>query len=120
MSATVYILECITVEIFVKNSQKVLSCVYRTPGTCIDLFNTTLVELLGKVNSKNPRFVCGDFNINLMNADKLEKNRDFVDSMYSLGLIPTILKPSRITTTSATLIDNIFTNIMDSKITSGL
>ena len=40
--------------------------------------------------------------------------------MFSLGLYPLIDKPTRITDHSATLIDNIFTNELDSKINSGL
>ena len=44
----------------------------------------------------------------------------FVDMMFSLGLYPLINKPTRITDHSATLIDNIFTNELDSKINSGL
>lgn len=40
--------------------------------------------------------------------------------MYSMNLFPIITQPSKITSHSATLIDNIFTNIIDDKITSGL
>ncbi len=39
------------------------------------------------------------------------KTTDFINNMFSLGLYPLILKPSRITKDSATLIDNIFINI---------
>ena len=35
---------------------------------------------------------------------------DFIDQLFSLGLYPLIDRPSRITTSSATLIDTIFTN----------
>lgn len=55
-----------------------------------------------------------------MNADKQKSHRDFMDFMYSLGLYPTILKPSRIATGSATLIDNIFSNKIGNTIASGL
>ena len=37
--------------------------------------------------------------------------------MYSLGLYPAIDKPSRITTRSATSIDNTFTNEHEGKVT---
>lgn len=40
--------------------------------------------------------------------------------MYSDNLFPVITKPSRITTDTATLIDNIFTNNIESKIEGGL
>ena len=44
----------------------------------------------------------------------------FINHMYSCSLFPLILKPSRITIDTATLIDNIFTNEIDSEISSGL
>lgn len=40
--------------------------------------------------------------------------------MHSLSLFPTITRPSRITSHSATLIDNIFTNVTENKTISGL
>ena len=35
---------------------------------------------------------------------------DYVDLVYSYSLLPTIYKPTRITETTATDIDNLFTN----------
>ena len=43
-----------------------------------------------------------------------------VDIMYSLGLYALINRLSRLTATSATLIDNIFTSELEYKIYSGL
>lgn len=43
-----------------------------------------------------------------------------MDALYSKGLYPLITKPSRVTTTSATLIDNIFTNVLGERINCGL
>lgn len=40
--------------------------------------------------------------------------------MYSLSLYPVITRPTRITAHCATLIDNIFTNNLNTNITSGL
>ena len=60
-----------------------------------------------------------------MNVALLEYGSDtntthHVDTMFSLGLHPLIDKPTRITAYRATLIDNIFTNELDSNISSGL
>lgn len=41
---------------------------------------------------------------------------DFINNMYSIGLFPRITKPSRITRSSATLIDNIYSNIIDATV----
>ena len=48
------------------------------------------------------------------------KTKELVNIMFSLSLHPLIVKPSRITKDAATLIDNIFTNVTDVKIVSGL
>ena len=71
-------------------------------------------------NKKSSIYLCGDFNINLLNYDYHKGTRDFLDSLFTLGLYPLIDKPSRITEYSATLIDNIFTNELNIESKSGL
>ncbi len=65
-------------------------------------------------------FLCGDYNIDFLNPNKSPAIEEFIDAMYSKGLYPSITKPSRITTHSATVIDNILTNNMTSNLESGL
>ncbi len=65
-------------------------------------------------------FICGDFNIDLLNPKKNRMTEDFLNTLYSFSLYPKITRPSRITSHCATLIDNIFTNVLDNNITSGL
>lgn len=52
-------------------------------------------------------WIMGDFNIDLMKNNTHKPTTDFIKMMFSNGLIPLINKPTRITTHSATLIDNI-------------
>jgi hypothetical protein len=52
----------------------------------------------------------GDYNLNLLNTDTHLPTSEFTDLNFSQSLFPTINKPTRITNTSATLIDNIFTS----------
>ena len=52
----------------------------------------------------------GDFNINLLNCNHHMETHDYVDTMFSNSLIPQITKPTRITPTTATLIDTIYSN----------
>lgn len=96
-----------------------ISCVYRTPGSCIDEFNTKISDLHSK-DSGQGIIICGDFNIDLLKFQVHTKTTDFVNNMFSLGLYPLILKPSRITKDSATLIDNIFVNLTETHVKSGL
>ena len=62
---------------------------------------------------ENPRcLLTGDFNINLLDYDTCVAAQGFLDMIFSHSFLPLIDKPTRITKTSATLIDNIFTNIL--------
>lgn len=71
-------------------------------------------------NKKSDIYLCGDFNVYLLNYGSETGTRNFVDSLFSLGLFPFIDRPSRITDHSASLIDNIFTNVINTDIKSGL
>ena len=55
-------------------------------------------------------YVTGDFNLDLMKHETHSITAQFLEALFSYGLIPMITKPTCITAHSATLIDNIFTN----------
>ena len=52
----------------------------------------------------------GDFDLDLLKYQKHNYNNDFLDTMFSHCFIPLINRPTRITSHTATLIDNIFVN----------
>ena len=52
----------------------------------------------------------GDFNIDLLQYNTNHKTNSFLDDMFSFGFAPVKLKPTRITDTTATLLDHIYTN----------
>ena len=52
----------------------------------------------------------GYYNIYIMNYETHSLTGEFVDVMSSNAFMPLITRPTRVTATSATLIDNIFTN----------
>ena len=49
-----------------------------------------------------------DHNINLLKHDVHPKTQDFIELNLDMNLLPVITKPTRVSSTSATLIDNIF------------
>ena len=57
----------------------------------------------------------GDFNYNLLDTIDTKTNT-FITTMFSSLFYPIINKPTRITDTSATLLDHIWTNIYHSSI----
>lgn len=112
--------ECITIEISNEKKKNIIaSCIYRAPGTDIDTFKDWMEKMYSKITNKTV-FVCGDFNIDILNPHNNKSTDEFVNTMYSMSLFPKITRPTRITTNSATLIDNIYSNEMENKLKSGI
>ena len=87
----------------------------------VDEFNDIyLTPLLKKITFENKNiFLTGDFNINLLNTETDEPTSSFLNNLTSNLFIPHIILPTRITTRSKTLIDNIFSNPLNSSYISG-
>ena len=72
-------------------------------------------------NKKNNTIlVCGDFNVNLLNHGQHYLPDNFLDILHGYGLHTLITQPTRITIHSATLLDNIFTNVPFNNAKSGV
>ena len=84
-------------------------------------FNTKyLNNLLDKVSKEQKSvFLLGDFNVNLLNYNDHNPTNEFLDSLASNSFVPYILQPTRLTSHSKTLIDNIFCNIISPEAISG-
>ena len=79
-----------------------------------------LNKLLENISNKQKTiFLLGDFNVNLLNYNEHNQTNEFLDSVASNSFIPLILQPTRITSHSNTLIDHIFSNVIEPDITSG-
>ena len=90
-----------------------MGVIYRA-HTSIDIFNTDVNHVLQILSKENKNYyLLGDFNIDLLKDETHRPTSEFLDLIYSYYLVPTILKPTRITETSATIIDNIMTNTME-------
>ena len=78
-----------------------------------DLFRTISQE-------RKKCIIMADFNIDLLTTDTNHQTADFIHNMFTHTFCPTISKPTRITNYSATVIDNIITNIHEYTIKSGI
>ena len=79
-------------------------------GIC-EFNNEFLCEFIKKITHENKIiYLSGDFNINLLNVASDKDTNEFYEIMTSHLFIPHITLPTRITTHSQTLIDNIFSN----------
>ena len=68
-------------------------------------------DTLDKIKNENKIcYLVGDYNINQFKIESHGFTSEFNDVMYSGGFIPLITRSTRVTQTSATLIDNIYSN----------
>ena len=114
--------ESIFMEIINKKERNtVIGCIYRPP--CIDArkFNDTFLQnTLEKLSYKNKDIILmGDFNIDILKYDTNNDSAAFLDIIYENFLLPYISSPTRVTPRSQTLIDNIFSNVIEDEIISG-
>ena len=77
-------------------------------------FNSNYLNNLPEKVSKEQKsvFLLGEFNINLLNYNVHNPTNEFLDSLASNSFLNYLLQPTRITSHSKTLIDNIFTNLI--------
>ena len=114
-------LESIWIEIRNNKGKNFLcGCAYRDPNSDISNFIEYVESTFTKFNKdKYNMFLMGDFNIDLLQYDSHSYTNNFVNSMISHSFLPYTLQPSRVTDHSATIIDNIFSNITDYETLSG-
>ena len=93
---------------------------YRHLNSNIDIFLNDLHSVIDIIHQEKKLCVMpGDFNLNLLNYESHPPTEEFINTLNSYFLELHIIKPTRITTYSATLIDNIFFNSIDNQTLSG-
>ena len=104
-----------------KKSNIVVGVIYRNPSMNLTDFNCNFLnKLLENISiEQNSLLLLGDLNVNLLNYNEHNQTNGFLDSLASNSFILLILQPARITGHSNTLIDNIFSNVIDSDVISG-
>ena len=103
-------METLALEVEMKKEKFNLACIYKPPGINTNEFADNFLPYIEELSKKHKTYVCGDFNIDMLKYSSHTDTTNFVDGMFSLGLNPVINKPTRISTSSATLIDNIWSN----------
>ena len=114
--------ETVWVEIKNKREKNILiGCIYRHPHmNNMDDFINYMEKTLSKINKENKEvYITGDFNIDLLKYEMVPKYQDFYNMMASNGYLPQITMPTRLTDTTMSIIDNIYTNTFTEDIFSG-
>ena len=102
----------------------VIGVIYRPntePYADMDIFENTLCEIMNIIQKEHKHcIVMGDMNIDLLKFETYKKTDNYLDNIFSNGFLPVIVKPTRITPSSATLIDHIYTNTITDTGQSGI
>ena len=104
-------IECLFIEISqTKKANIIIGCIYRPPNTDVSSFNLVINNILHSIAAEKSKLVllAGDYNLNLLKSSEHAPTNEFVNCLFSFSYLPVVSKPTRITETSATLIDNIF------------
>ena len=106
------IIESVIIELLIPSGKNIIiGVIYRPPNNKIDEIENKINQMLGKVDKENKIcYLMGDFNIDLLKSESCDYTRRFLKILFTSSYIPLVLRPTRITQHTATLIDNIFTN----------
>ena len=85
-----------------------LLSVYRHPRGNKSHFTEDLEESLNKIEKNRTAILLGDTNIDLLMFGKRDEHANFASVLFSNGYMPFITYPTRITSHSATLIDQVY------------
>ena len=105
------------IEIFKTSSNTkrniVCGCVYRPPSMSLVKFNELLSHMFGKLHSENKYiYIMGDFNVNTLPHIRGSLSvQEFKNIFAANYCFPLINKPTRLTSTSSSLIDNIYSTM---------
>ena len=115
-------LESLFIEIEKSNENNlIVGGVYKHPQfSNEELVDVHLTKLFNKVKLEKKNIILmGDFNINLLDYEVHETVSNFTDFMFENSMQPHIFAPTRVTSRSKSLIDNIFSNFVNKEITAG-
>jgi hypothetical protein len=120
-----HVYESLFIEMENESHKKIIAGVIYRPNTLpradVDIFSSTLFDIMEIINSEGKSsLILGDFNICLLKYGINDKTSDYVDGILSRGFLPVIHKPTRVTHTSATLIDHIYPNLTCNNTLSGI
>ena len=101
-------MECILIELENNKQSTIVGSLYRPPNLPPIEFITKYEKLLKMVEQEKKELILGlDHNLDLLKCATHKQTETFLETNLEHGLTPTIIRPTRITHSSATLIDNV-------------
>ena len=116
------IFESIFIEILNPDLRYIVGEIYRPPNTNVQNAIDNYEATINMINQSKLQAIIGtDQNLCYMRINEHKKTQDLLNTFFENGYIPTIIKPTRITQNTATLIDNIYIKASkNTNITSGI
>ena len=104
-------IESLFLSIEYRGKTLISGAIYKPPNVLYDVFECAFLRLLSFIDLPSSSCViCGDFNIDFIQCDDDYVSRNFLNLLNTMSLVPLISKPTRISNTRASLIDNFFIN----------
>ena len=101
--------QCQVINFLLDKKKRTFVNCYRSPKGDANLFLKKLDNVLKNV-TRNTCIVAGDFNFNLLNMTLHKTTEEYYNIMLTNSFKPLITKPTRVTDSTQTLIDHIWTN----------
>ena len=104
---------CIIEVCNINSPNVIIVTLYKPPDIDLSLFDQVFVKFLQCLTTKHKNkkiILAADWNIDFLKLNSNPKIDQFLNNMHSLGFLPLISVPTRITEASATLLDNFFVN----------
>jgi len=107
--------DCLFIELEECSKPLVIGTFYRSPSLKSQRELTNFMEnLLNRLKNSNKEvLILGDMNIDILKAEQNNDTARYLDTFVANSFIPKITVPTRITHSSATLIDHIFYKLSD-------
>ena len=114
------IFESLFLNIDIDGKSIICGSLYRSPNSNDDSFIENLEYVLKECSKLNKRIIMmGDLNYNLLASNSIRVNT-CIDKFFEFGMYPLVNIPTRITDTSGSVLDHVWTNIVDTPVKSAV
>jgi len=102
--------ESVWIEVCVDKNNYVVGGYYRHPNTSIKDFTDDFSFTLDKLKKVKHCYIFGDMNISLANYSHHSITKTFIDAVLDCKFLPYVYLPTRITDSSSSIIDHVYSN----------